>query len=204
MSSAQLTALQQVQQQFSEVVRAAQYPYFQGTGGERVIQLLDGDIAFNIGRNGNAQRVFGGQVAARRVEYLRHPLTLVRAALEPSAKLSNGRSQGNERLVDVTTGGMTLTLAINSATKLPSRIIQLTDSPTMGDTAVETLFGEYMVINGVQLPARMTTRTDRWLSADVRILSQNIDSDVGNLAVPAAAGHARAGRDGDDRVDLGA
>ncbi len=169
-----------------EVVRAAQYPYFQGVGGERVIQALDGDVAFNVGRNGNAQRVFGGQAAARRIEYLRHPLTLVRAALQPSAKLSNGRSQGNERLVDVAAGGVTLTLAINATTKLPSRIIQLTDSPTMGDTAVETLFGEYTAVSGVQLPARMTTRTDRRLSADVRLLSQSIDSDVGSLAAPAA------------------
>ena len=87
--------------------------------------------------------------------------------------------------MDVTTGGVTLTLGINSTTKLPSRIIQMTDSPTMGDTAVEAQFGEYQLIGGVQLPARITTRTDRWPAADVRLLSQNIDGDVGNLAAPA-------------------
>src|SRR4030095_15151665 len=74
---------------------------------------------------------------------------------------------------------------INSTTKLPSRIIQITDSPTMGDTVVEAQFGEYQLVGGVQLPARITTRTDRWPSADVRLLSQNIDGDVGNLAAPA-------------------
>src|SRR6476620_10731167 len=138
-----------------EAVRVAQYPYYQGIGGERIVQGLDGDISFNVAPNGNATRAFGGQVNARRIEYLRHPLTLVRAALAPSAKLSNGRTQGADRLVDVTTNGVTLTLAINSATKLPSRIIQMTDSPTMGDTAVETQFGEYQAVNGVQLPARI-------------------------------------------------
>ena len=51
---------------------------------------------------------------------------------------------------------------------------------------METLFGEYAAVNGVQLPARITTRTDRWLSADVRLLRQTIDSDVGNLAAPPA------------------
>jgi glyoxylase-like metal-dependent hydrolase (beta-lactamase superfamily II) len=168
-----------------EVVRAAQYPYFQGIGGERVVQGLDGDVAFNVAPNGNATRVFGGQLNARRVEYLRHPLTLVRAALAPSAKLSNGRTQGGDRLVDVTSGGVTLTLAINSSTKLPSRIIQMTDSPTMGDTAIETQFSEYQRVGGVQLPGRITTRTDRWPSADVRLLSQNIDADTGNFAAPA-------------------
>ena len=168
-----------------EVVRASQYPYYQGIGADRVVQGLDGDVVFNVAPNGNAARVFGGQANARRVEYLRHPLTLVRAALESSAKLANGRTQGADRLVDVTTGGVTLTLGINSSTKLPSRIIQMTDSPTMGDTAIETQFGEYQAVNGVQLPARITTRTDRWPSADVRLLSQNIDGDVGNLAAPA-------------------
>src|ERR1043165_7679196 len=49
-----------------EVVRAAQYPYFQGIGADRVVQGLDGDVAFNIGRNGNPQRAFGAQAAARR------------------------------------------------------------------------------------------------------------------------------------------
>ena len=169
-----------------EVVRASQYPYYQGIGADRVVQALDGDIAFNIARNGSATRVFGAPVAARRAEYLRHPLTLVRAALQPSATLGNGRSVGGERLVDITSGGVKLTLAINGTTKLPSRIIQVVDSPTMGDTAMETLFGEYAAVNGVQLPARITTRTDRWLSADVRLLRQTIDSDVGNLAAPPA------------------
>jgi hypothetical protein len=168
-----------------EAVRVAQYPYFQGIGGDRVVQGLDGDVAFNVATNGNANRVFGGQLNARRAEYLRHPLTLVRAALDPSAKLSNARTQGGDRLVDVTIGGLTLTLGINSTTKLPARIIQMTDSPTMGDTALETQFGEYQMVGGVQLPARITTRTDRWLSADLRLLSQNIDGDVGNLAAPA-------------------
>jgi Metallo-beta-lactamase superfamily len=169
-----------------EVVRASQYPYYQGIGADRVVQGLDGNVAFNVAPNGSATRVFGGQVNARRIEYLRHPLTLVRAALDPSAKLSNGRTQGGDRLVDVTSAGVTLTLAINSASKLPLRIIQMTDSPTMGDTAVETQFGEYQAVNGLKLPSRISTHTDRWPSADVRLLSQSIDTDVGNLAAPAA------------------
>jgi hypothetical protein len=64
---------------------------------------LDGDIAFNVGDNGNATRVF--QLAGRRVEYLRHPLTLMRAALDPKATLSNLRTQGTERLVDLKLDG---------------------------------------------------------------------------------------------------
>src|SRR5258705_4181639 len=157
-----------------EVVRASQYPYYQGVGGERVVQGLDGGVAFNVAPNGNATRVVSGQAAGRRAEYLRHPLTLVLALLDPSAKLANGRTQGAERLVDITSGGVTLTLAINSGTKLPSRIIQMTDSPTMGDTAVEASFGEYGMVGGLRLPARITTRTHPWPNADVRILTPNV------------------------------
>ena len=43
---------------------------------------MDGDIAFTVGENGTATRVF--QADTLRVEYLRHPLTLVRAGLAPS------------------------------------------------------------------------------------------------------------------------
>jgi hypothetical protein len=42
----------------------------------------------------NATPAFGNQGTGRRLECLRHPLTLVRAALGPDAKLSNSRTEG--------------------------------------------------------------------------------------------------------------
>ena len=167
-----------------EAIREAQYPFYQGEGGVRQIQAIDGDIAFNVAPDGNATRVFGPQAIARRADYLRHPLTLIRAALQPSARLSNARAQGNERLVDVMIGGIRLTLAIDSATRLPSRIVQTIDSVTMGDTAVDLRFTGYEMVAGLQLPTRLTTWTDRWNSADVRILRQSLDVNVGSLAAP--------------------
>ena len=124
-----------------EATRQVQYPYFLGNAPARQVQVLDKDIAFNVAANGNATRVFApGQINARRLEYLRHPLTIVRAALDPANKLANGRTQGNERLVDVTSGRATLTLAVDSSTRLPTRVVVMTDSPTLGDTAIETQF----------------------------------------------------------------
>ena len=102
------------------------------------------------------------------------------------AKLSNPRTQGTERLVDVTSGGATLTLAIDSTTKLPTRVIQMTDTPTMGDTPVELRFADYRAVNGIQLPTRLTSKTDnRFINSDIRILRQAVDGDVGNLTAPA-------------------
>jgi len=74
-----------------EQVREAQATLFNGEAPQRTVQALDGDIAFNIGANGNATRAFDGE--ARRVEYLRHPLTLVRAGLAPGATVSNVRTR---------------------------------------------------------------------------------------------------------------
>jgi glyoxylase-like metal-dependent hydrolase (beta-lactamase superfamily II) len=167
-----------------EAIREAQYPFYQGEAAPRLIQGLDGEIAFNVNAEGGATRVFGGQATGRLAEYLRHPLTLVRAALQPTARLSNARTQGNERFVDVTVGGATLTLAIDATTKLPTRVIQMTDSATLGDTPVETRFAGYEAVSGVQLPTRLTTRTDRWLSAEVRLMRQSVDGTLGDLAAP--------------------
>jgi glyoxylase-like metal-dependent hydrolase (beta-lactamase superfamily II) len=67
---------------------------------------------------------------------------------------------------------------------LPSRIIQTIDSATMGDTAVDVRLAGYEMVSGLQLPTRLTTWTDRWNSADVRILRQSVNVDVGSLAAP--------------------
>ena len=176
-----------------EVTREAQYPFFQGEGGQRGVQALDGDIAFNVGDvqfnsapNVPATRVFApAQVAARKVEFLRHPLTLVRTALGPNARLSNSRTQGNERLVDVTAMGVTVTLAIDAATRLPTRVTWMADNPTLGDHPVTTRFGDYRAASGLQLPTRFSTTIDRFTSSEVRVLKQAIDADIGDLAAPA-------------------
>src|SRR5688572_5314013 len=88
---------------------------FASTAGQlglnRTNETLDGDVAYNIGGgflaappSGTPQPQPVGAAAARqrRMELLAHPLTVVRAALEPAATLRNLRNQGELRLVDVT------------------------------------------------------------------------------------------------------
>ena len=103
-------------------------------GLNRTNETLDGDVAYNIGggflaapQTGTPQPQPAGAAAARqrRVELLAHPITIVRAALDPASKLSNLRKQGDLQLVDVTVRqGDTLTLAVN-ATIESSRVGQL-------------------------------------------------------------------------------
>ena len=64
----------------------AEYAFYIGDAPNRQIQGLDGLVAFNVGADGNAARIFGNQANGRRVEYLRHPLTLVRAALGSASR----------------------------------------------------------------------------------------------------------------------
>ena len=49
------------------------------------------------------------------MEIYHHPLTIVRAALDPAATLANPRTQDNQSVVDVTTAnGLAFTLAIDA------------------------------------------------------------------------------------------
>jgi glyoxylase-like metal-dependent hydrolase (beta-lactamase superfamily II) len=167
-----------------EQVREAQSTIFNGERPERTVLALDGDIAFNIGANGNATRGF--QADGRRVEYLRHPLTLMRAALAPNATLSNVRMQGSERLVDLKLDAILLTVAFDATTKLPSRVVQLVYSPTLGDRPNEMRWSDYRPVSGVQLPTLFTWKVGRWTAGQVRVVRQALDVDVGNLAAPEA------------------
>ena len=171
-----------------EQSRTPLYAFYAGHVPGKSVQGLDGAVAFNINNNGGANRVWGARaVAAQRVEYHRHPLTLLRAALDPSAVLSNARSQGAEHLVDIRlpNSDITLTLAIDAATRLPARVVWMTDIPLTGDIAVETRFGDYAAVDGLQLPTRLTTRNEKYLASDTRIQKQTVNTDIGNLAAPA-------------------
>jgi len=172
-----------------EQSRTPLYAFFAGHIPGKSVEGLDGDVAYTVGDEGGASRMWGVQaVNTRRVEFHRHPLTLLRAALDPAAQLSNPRVQGSERLVDIRLpkNAITVTLAIDAATKLPSRIVWMTDIPQMGDIAVESRFADYATVNGLRLPTHITTRNEKYLAADIRIRKQSIDADVGNLAAPAS------------------
>jgi glyoxylase-like metal-dependent hydrolase (beta-lactamase superfamily II) len=172
-----------------EQSRTPLYAFYAGHVPGKSAEGLDGDVAFGIGGSGAATRVWGARaVATRRVDYHRHPLTLLRAALDPAAQLTNARVQGSERLVDVRLprSDITVTLAVDSSTNLPSRVVWMTDIPLVGDIAVDTRFGDYAAVDGLRLPTRLTTRNEKYLAADTRIQKQSVNVDVGELAAPAA------------------
>ena len=174
--------------------RTPTFTYFQGQGPQTQVLGIDGNVGYNVAANGTATRVPDGVANDRRAEIYHHPVTIVRAALDPAAKLSNPRTQDNQSVVDVTTAnGLTFTLAIDSTTKLPTRVVSMTDNTNLGDVAIETSFADYQDVNGLRLPARLTTKTDKYTTADLRVMKQTIDGEAGDLAAPAAAAAAIAG-----------
>ena len=170
-----------------EQTRVSLDAFYAGPDPATSVQGIDGGVAYNIGETGTANRVWGKQeIDTRRVEMLRHPLTIVRVALDPAATLGNARTQGSERLVDGTLpSGPVVTLAIDSTTKLPTRVVWTTDVSLIGDAPIETRFSDYRAFDGLQMPTRIALSTDRWLTSDIRIRKRAINGDVGSLVAPA-------------------
>lgn len=175
---------------------------FASTAGQlglnRTSETLDGDIAYNLGggflaapQTGTPQPQPAGPAAARqrRVELLAHPLTIVRAALDASSKLSNLRKQGDLQLVDVTVRqGDTLTLAVNGTSNLPAWVGYVGPNANLGDVTYRTAFAGYVPEKGVHLPTGLTTTIDfRNVVQSKLYIDRNIvDAPIDDLSAPAS------------------
>ena len=167
-------------------------------GLNRTNETLDGDVAYDIGagflaapQTGTPQPRPASPAAARqrRVELLAHPLTIVRAALDPSTKLSNVRTQGNVQLVDVTVRqGDTLTLAVNATSYLPAWVSYVGPNANLGDVTYRTAFTGYVPEKAIQLPTGIATTIDfRNVVQSKLYVDRNIvDGPVDDLSAPSS------------------
>jgi hypothetical protein len=161
-------------------------------------QRLDGEVAFNLGVAGPGvpaaapARLSAAVARDRRHELLHHPLTAVRAALEPAAKLANFRDSNGQRSVEVTTAaGDSFTLAVDSAGR-PLSVRTAVYHPNLGDTTRTTIFSAYENLDGVRLPKRLVTSLDRWVEFDVGVMKNTLDADLASLRAPNAVRQAAA------------
>jgi glyoxylase-like metal-dependent hydrolase (beta-lactamase superfamily II) len=167
-------------------------------GLNRSNETLDGDLAYNIGggflaapQAGTPQPQAAGPAAARqrRVELLAHPITIVRAALDPTSRLSNLRRQASLQLVDITVRqGDTLTLAVNGASGLPAWVSYAGPNANLGDVVYRTAFVGYVPEKGVQLPTGIATTIDfRNVVQSKLFVNRNIvDGPIDDLSAPAS------------------
>ena len=180
---------------------------FASTAGQlglnRSNETLDGDVGYNIGggflaapTTGTPQPQPAGAAAVRqrRVEMLAHPITIVRAALDPSTKLSNLRKQGTLQLVDVTVRqGDTLTLAVDGTTNRPAWVSYVGPNTNLGDLTYRTAFTGYVPEKGIQLPMGITTTIDfRNVVQSKLYVDRNIvDGPIDDLSAPASVRQAK-------------
>jgi hypothetical protein len=168
-------------------LRTAQFQ-FANSPFQRQDQGIDGDVAYNVGPDGTATRAGEAAARDRRIEMLHHPVTIVRAALDPAARVGNLRQQAGEQLVDITTArGDTLTLAMDASTRLPTRVTTMSDNANLGDVAIATSFTSYEDVNGLKLPKRLTTNIDKYLQFDLQVSRNRVDDTGGDLAAPESA-----------------
>jgi glyoxylase-like metal-dependent hydrolase (beta-lactamase superfamily II) len=157
------------------------------TGAIRNNQVLDGDIAFNVGADGRATRAGDAAVRSRRIEMLAHPVAIVRAALDPATKVSNLRRTGAQHLVDLTTAsGDTLTLAVDAATQLPAWVSWVGPDPNLGDVRFRTSFVGYQAERGVLLPSGFNTTMDfrGVVQQKLYVDRSTIDGPIDDMAAP--------------------
>ncbi len=164
------------------------FAYERNMRGVRIDQRLDGDVAFNL-VNGRAQRVGDAAVRARRLEMLNNPVALVRAALDPGARVANLRSDRatSAQLVDVTTkAGDVVTVAFDATTKLPAWASWVQPDTNLGEVTARTYYSAYQVEQGIQVPFGYTTVIDWRNTVTWRFYVDRVrlDDSFGDIAAP--------------------
>ncbi|MEO7158550.1 MAG: MBL fold metallo-hydrolase [Vicinamibacterales bacterium] len=169
-----------------EQTRTPKFAYFQGPQPQTQIQALDGDVAFNVNPAGDASRAAAAVETDRRFDLYHHPLALLRAATDARASVTNVRSVGAIRQADImTAAGIGLTMTVD-ATGLPLSISSKTDHANLGDVVLTTTFADYQDVSGLKLPAHFTGKVDEFTTWDLQAARQTLDTEVGDLAAPAA------------------
>jgi glyoxylase-like metal-dependent hydrolase (beta-lactamase superfamily II) len=177
----------------TELTRRPNFQFFQGPAPQRQVQGIDGPVGYDIAPTGAANRIPEAAASDRRAELYHHPLIAVRAALDAAAQRANLRTEGNETLIDVTAAnGQAYTLAVDTMTKLPTRVVTRTDNTNLGDVVLETRFDGYGDASGFQLPSRLTTKIDDFTTAEVRLTQQTVNGMLDDLAAPADAANSPA------------
>jgi glyoxylase-like metal-dependent hydrolase (beta-lactamase superfamily II) len=151
---------------------------------QRQITALDGDIAYNVAASGDATRAAETVARDRRRELLYHPIGILRAAMGPDAVVTLAQRDSTSVVLRIEAGGESFLLAVDPATDLPVAVTARSAHPNLGDVMIETGFADYQDVDGLQLPMRMTTKLDRFTTADIRLSRAAVDADAGDLAAP--------------------
>jgi glyoxylase-like metal-dependent hydrolase (beta-lactamase superfamily II) len=162
-----------------------------------VNQILDGDIAYDIGPDGGATRIprwnesvhHVDGIHMRRMWMLNNPVALIRTALDPGTRIGALRRQNEVDAIDLTLKeGDRLTLGIDRASGLPAWVRWVHPQSNLGQVTLTTHFTGYEPFGGLELPLGYRTMLD-WRNVDyLKLYVDNylVDSAIADLAAPAA------------------
>ena len=171
-----------------EQTRTPTFTYFRGQSPMHQVFGVDGDVGYDLAPSGDAARVSDAVAADRRAALYHHPIALIRAALDPAARVANARTTEQAGLVDITTaGGLDFTLAVATSTGLPVGVSSMTNHPNLGDVTHTTAFADYQDVDGLMLPTRLTTSIDDIRIGQLTVTMQCTNGEVGDLAAPSGA-----------------
>ncbi len=166
--------------------RTPRFLYFQGPQPQKQLQVLDGQVAFNVNAEGQATRVGALAETDRRHDIYHHPLTLLRSAMDANTRVGNVRNAGNTRQADITTAaGPVVTLTIG-ADGLPLSASSKAYQPNLGDVVMTTTFSDYKDVSGLRLPAAFKGAVDDFTTWEILADGQVLDADLGEMAAPPA------------------
>jgi len=166
-----------------EQTRTPKFAYFQGPQPQVQIQVLDGDIAFNIAPNGNASRLAGLAERDRRIDYFHHPVTALKAATAPTTTITNVRNVGSVRKADFVSRDRQWTMTTDPS-GLPLSISSKSYNANLGDVEITTTFADYQDSNGLKLPAKIAGKVDDFTTYEIQAAKQSVDAALGNMSAP--------------------
>ena len=151
--------------------------------------VLDGEISFNLDREGKPSRAAEATIRDRRIEMLNHPVAIVRAALDGYVKASHLRKEGKVDAIDLKTAqGDELTLTLDAATHRPASLRWISSSDNLADIHNETFYLDYASTGGLQMPRHFLNKIDfrNYTTVDLHITRNAVDEPAGNLEAPAS------------------
>ena len=118
----------------TELVRVPKFTYWQGLAAAAANPGHRPGRRIQRRRQRYESRTAQSAADERRAEWLRYPVTAVRAALIRRLRLTNPRTHEGQSIVEVlTSDGRAFTLAIDAATRLPTRVITAANNVNLGD-----------------------------------------------------------------------
>jgi glyoxylase-like metal-dependent hydrolase (beta-lactamase superfamily II) len=147
---------------------------------------VDGEVAFNVDPDGKSTRQPDIVAKDRRAEYiLHHPIGILRAAFDRSAKLANRRKVADTDLLDIVTSkDESLTLTVDATTHVPLAVSSISYDANLGDVVIETRFFDYQDLDGVKVPTRLVSTIDKYPLADIKIARNTVNAAPPDLAAP--------------------